>query len=320
VASQFPRAAPLSTARLQLEPLRPGHAAEMVDVLADPDLYRFTGGVPPTAAELADRYARQARGVSPDGCEAWLNWMLRAGTAGLVGTVQATVRGEGPLEAELAWVLAPAHQGRGLATEAAGAAMARLRREGVAAFSAYIAPAHAASAAVAGRLGFARSGQHRDGEERWTRLERFGRPVEVVPMDDADAAELAGWHYPGELAFYDMESDPDDLAELLDPVRRAGRYFAVRQDDELVGFYCLIPRAEDVELGLGLRPDLIGRGDGAAFVRAGVAFARAAAVTLRVAVFNERARRVYARVGFAAVETTLQPSSGTLVEMTRMRL
>ncbi|SEO84253.1 GNAT family N-acetyltransferase [Amycolatopsis saalfeldensis] len=38
----------LAGARLSVEPLRPGHADEMHPVLADPRLYAFTGGQPPT--------------------------------------------------------------------------------------------------------------------------------------------------------------------------------------------------------------------------------------------------------------------------------
>jgi RimJ/RimL family protein N-acetyltransferase len=167
VAAEHPRATPLSTARLRLEPLSRGHAAEMVEVLADPALYRFTGGEPPTAAVLADRYERQARGRSQDGREGWLNWVLRSGPRP-VGTMQATVRHRGAgLDAELAWVIAPEHQGRGFATEAAGAVVAWLREVGVGSFSALIAPGHTASERVAARLGLAATAQRHDGEVRW---------------------------------------------------------------------------------------------------------------------------------------------------------
>ena len=42
-------------ARLTLEPLRVDHAPAMVEVLADPALYEFTGGRPPTLDELTAR-------------------------------------------------------------------------------------------------------------------------------------------------------------------------------------------------------------------------------------------------------------------------
>src|SRR5438094_342203 len=48
-----PRAEPIGTERLILEPPEVGHAMEMAVVLARPTLHRFTGGRPPaSSAEL----------------------------------------------------------------------------------------------------------------------------------------------------------------------------------------------------------------------------------------------------------------------------
>jgi RimJ/RimL family protein N-acetyltransferase len=116
---------PLRTARLDLEPVSPAHADEMVGLLADRALYAFYADeASPSLEELRERYARQAAGVSPDGRETWHSWILRErGTARCVGFVQATVRDTDLLgrgrSAELAWVVGTAYQGRGFATEAA---------------------------------------------------------------------------------------------------------------------------------------------------------------------------------------------------------
>jgi hypothetical protein len=59
----------LEGSRLVLEPLRAAHADEMVVVLSDPWLYRYTGGAPPTHDELRARYERQVKGRSPAGEE-----------------------------------------------------------------------------------------------------------------------------------------------------------------------------------------------------------------------------------------------------------
>jgi ribosomal-protein-alanine N-acetyltransferase len=57
-----------------------------------------------------------------------------------------------------------------------------------------------------------------------------------------------------------------------------------------------------VEIGLGLRPDLTGRGLGPAYIESGLAFARdrwaPARFALDVYPWNERAIRAYERVSF----------------------
>jgi RimJ/RimL family protein N-acetyltransferase len=71
------RAEPLTTRRLELEPLRPDHARELAPVLDDPGLHAFTGGAPSPDSALRARFARQAAGRSPDGTQDWLNWLVR---------------------------------------------------------------------------------------------------------------------------------------------------------------------------------------------------------------------------------------------------
>jgi RimJ/RimL family protein N-acetyltransferase len=161
------RAEPHATPRLRLEPLRPDHASELAPALDDPALHAFTGGAPSTEDELRERYERQAAGRSLDGTQGWLNWVLRdRATDAPVGTLQATVDEHGRT-AELAWVVATSRQGEGLATEAATAVRDALRADGVATFVAHIHPDHAASAAVARRLGMQPTQPRDDGEIRW---------------------------------------------------------------------------------------------------------------------------------------------------------
>ena len=166
LTAAWPRAEALTTPRLALEPLHPEHARELAPVLGDPALHAFTGGEPPREAELHARFVRQAEGQSPDGTQGWLNWVARdRATRAPVGTVQATMSDR--RSAELAWVIATSRQGEGLATEAAAAAMAWLRDQGVTRFVAHVHPDHGASAAVARHLGLAATDARRQGEVRW---------------------------------------------------------------------------------------------------------------------------------------------------------
>ena len=79
---------------------------------------------------------------------------------------------------------------------------------------------------------------------------------------------------------------------------------------------------EDLEIGLGLRPDLTGRGLGAAFLAAGLDFARERFApdrfTLAVATFNERAITVYKRAGFARGRVYMHWTNGAEWEFLEM--
>jgi RimJ/RimL family protein N-acetyltransferase len=161
-------AEPISTSRLELVPLGVEHADAMAAVLADPLLYRFIGGSPPTVEELRARYKRQLAGSGePD--VSWCNWVIQVReTADLVGTVQATISAsdDAPV-AEIAWVVGTAWQGQGIATEAARALVAWLGQQSVRTVIAHVHPGHEASAAVAAAAGFAPTDEAHDGETRW---------------------------------------------------------------------------------------------------------------------------------------------------------
>jgi RimJ/RimL family protein N-acetyltransferase len=142
-------------------------------------------------------------------------------------------------------------------------------------------------------------------------------------MDEADARAVQAWRYDGEYAVYNWDADGDDPAELLD---RRSPHYAVRDErSELVGFFAFGSSADitdsppgiygedrSVLVGLGMRPDLTGKGLGLAFVNAGLAFGTAqfapTAFRLFVMTFNERAIRVYERAGFQRVGVVMQHS------------
>ena len=137
-------------------------------------------------------------------------------------------------------------------------------------------------------------------------------------MSEAEAEEVIGWKYPGEYAFYDMERDVEDMAELRAAHVREAKYHSVYSGHELVGFFELTQEGTTVEVGLGLRPDLTDKGLGTAFLEAGLAFARERfqplRFQLRVALFNGRAIKVYERAGFVRDMVYLHDFYGTPYE------
>jgi RimJ/RimL family protein N-acetyltransferase len=161
----------IASERLQLDPLTPADADEMVAVLGEPRLYEFMGGAPPTVEALRDRYRQLSVGGSADGREAWRNWIVRLADEGrAIGTVQATIANDGR-GAAIAWMIGLPWQGQGLASEAAASLVAWLEGRGVTSITANIHPDHAASASVARRAGLEPTDRMVEGERVWQRTQ-----------------------------------------------------------------------------------------------------------------------------------------------------
>lgn len=114
----------ITTGSLTLEPQVAAHAEEMFVVLSDPAIYEYENEPPRSLEWLRERFAKLESRSSPDGQEQWLNWVIRMPTTELIGYVQATVRSDG--RAAIAYELASAYWGRGLAREAVQAMISEL--------------------------------------------------------------------------------------------------------------------------------------------------------------------------------------------------
>lgn len=163
---QAPTTPELQTRRLLLLPLRETDAREMLRVLADRSLYRFTGGGPPSLRDLEARYRSQVSGPSSGG-EVWHNWILRLQKSErAIGFVQATLNGD---TADVAWLVGTDWQGCGYAKEAAAEMCRWLRACGICSLTAHIHPKHLASERVAMAIGLQRTDEvDADGEVVWT--------------------------------------------------------------------------------------------------------------------------------------------------------
>ena len=138
----------------------------------------------------------------------------------------------------------------------------------------------------------------------------------LTPITRADAQAVSRWRYDGPYSAYN--GSPSSVASLLEP---RYLYHSVHDDrGELVGYFCygedarvsagkrlgLYEREDALDIGLGMRPDLTGRGLGEEFVNAGLRHAQNTysprTFGLTVATFNQRAISVYRRAGFEPVE------------------
>jgi RimJ/RimL family protein N-acetyltransferase len=124
-----------------------------------------------------------------------------------------------------------------------------------------------------------------------------------LTVEEAEAP--LGWHYSGRYATYDAEG----------PLRHDLGFFAVEDEGgRLVGFGCVgaearVPGVEEeagtVDVGYGMRPDLVGQGRGREFVGAVVSHVAdgnpAARLRMSILRWNARSRRVAEAHGFRVV-------------------
>jgi [ribosomal protein S18]-alanine N-acetyltransferase len=130
--------------------------------------------------------------------------------------------------------------------------------------------------------------------------------VKVVVWTEAYADEVASWRYEPPYDFYDLASDPEDEAAMRDPARFEHHLAVLDDEGRTLDAFWYFDWPEDVvEVGIGLRPDLTGRGLGESFLRPQLAYAAErwspSLFRLFVAAWNERAIRLYDRLGFREV-------------------
>ena len=104
------------TERLKIEPLQASHAPRLFAALQDPAIYTYLPEDPPTMEALQRRYDFWEGGLSPDGEERWLNWVVSLRDSETpIGTFQATIPKQG--EGSFAYVVFPPFWRRGYARE-----------------------------------------------------------------------------------------------------------------------------------------------------------------------------------------------------------
>lgn len=133
--------------------------------------------------------------------------------------------------------------------------------------------------------------------------------MRIRELTPADLVDIADWRYDDRWAVYDSDGPLDPELGYWAVVQEVGA------DERLVGFGCLgedarvpgLPEVEGVlDVGVGMRPDLVGQGLGPDFATAVLDLAATrGATTLRAVVqdWNTRSLRLVERLGFVRTGT-----------------
>lgn len=142
----------------------------------------------------------------------------------------------------------------------------------------------------------------------------------AAELTRGQAAETCGWRYPGKCAAYNSPDWQTALAQKWDIAddERRSRYFSAILDGNGVfcGYFRLSPEGGAVTLGLGMKPEYCGRGNGRRVMALILdCFRRnypGRTLELEVRDWNARAVACYLRAGF--VETARYRKSTLLGE------
>lgn len=128
-------------------------------------------------------------------------------------------------------------------------------------------------------------------------------------MDERQARAITHWRYPPPYDLYNLAESEETVAYALDP---QNNFYAMEDEGgALVGFCSFgqdgqVPggdyHLEALDIGLGIRPDLTGGGQGIDYVNSVLDFARESfdppRFRVTIAAFNRRAQRVWKKAGF----------------------
>lgn len=147
----------------------------------------------------------------------------------------------------------------------------------------------------------------------------------IKKLTQSEALTIAyEWHYTPPYDFYDMEADEEDLAMFIDAEKRGESHFSLHASSKLVGFFSVGEENEKTGvLGLGMHPDMTGKGESKHFLQSILAYIKAHydydTLSLSVATFNARAIKAYKNVGFKKKSTFMQTTNGDVFEFVRMK-
>lgn len=140
----------------------------------------------------------------------------------------------------------------------------------------------------------------------------------------SDVKDFLTWEYEGIYSFYDNAVDNNKIEWIESFIGSDNTFSIYNECNELVGncdFYYI---GEFFCVGVQMRPMLMGRGYGTEFVKSVIDFGNQkynySYIDLTVAKFNERAIKVYEKLGFKVIEEFINTIRGVDYDFQAMRL
>lgn len=141
-------------------------------------------------------------------------------------------------------------------------------------------------------------------------------------MTFKEAENISNWHYQTPYDFYNNNGNEETIQEFLEHDYQ----LVVDDADRIIGFYCTglsaqVPAGHEshcypigfLDIGLGLHPDLTGRGLGSPFMDFILNEVGIQPLRLTVAAFNQRAIRLYKKFGFEEINRFKTSETGFIV-------
>lgn len=132
----------------------------------------------------------------------------------------------------------------------------------------------------------------------------------ITPLSQDLALEIANhWRYQAPLDVYTISVNSETYAEMISPEARGDRFFAVIRNAALMGYFCIDQDGETVDIRLGMKPSLMGQGNGRAFYQAiedCVEHVQPASIKLTVATFHRKAQTLFHAFGFTEREKQVE--------------
>lgn len=123
-------------------------------------------------------------------------------------------------------------------------------------------------------------------------------------MTEPEKELIASWNYTGDYEIYNMPSYQEQKAQgvgLGDPLC-ATNYYSYYDGDTLIGFTNILEEPSEVFIGIGVTPDLCGRGYGQNILRIAYEISKThypdKPLYLEVRAWNQRAIECYKKAGF----------------------